>query len=214
MKRIYFFSLLGMIFLGQGVRADQAFWVRIDTKYSFQDMDLTCSDSTTPLQTFYFVGEVSGAGQVTHAELRDGTDDAMSVAVFNPEETSQVQVLMDSMGSLWVKSFVLDTTLLGWVMMNVTTYDGSPYTCVPQQSIASVSPESATFSFSQESATAYFTPVLHFEGTLSDGGDYSASMGFTESLFPVPTNNRRCEERSDEAVSWRLLRPFGLAMTK
>lgn len=183
MKRLIVFSVL---FVGQWLLADSVVWAKLIPKYSYQDIDMSCSDKTVPLNNFFFMARLNAAGNIIQAEIRDGDLYYLKRIVLTEEEFSGIKTSTDAIGELWLKTLPFSTRLIGWLIYNVGEGDPPQLGCRPLHKLATIAPGSTVFEFTPKDAGVYISPRRTFEGARADGKAYTVTMGFSQTALEIP----------------------------
>lgn len=186
-QKVYLLGLLFLLFKTVGGQADQIAWVQLDSRFSYQDPDLSCSDKTSPLKTLFLMVRLDNSEKVIKAELRDDGSWPLARIAFLPSEVLRIKMEKDVVGDYWIKELPLSTRLLTWMFFNLSSDPSPSMGCRPSQEFSKLSPEVSTFVFQQKSAVEYFSPSLAFQGVLRDGKAFFATLGLSQTLYLPPS---------------------------
>ena len=186
MKRFLLVAICGVFSLANSGFADDVFWMTLRPRYSYQDMDLSCSDKSNPLRNIYVMIQTDANDNVVRAQFQDDSTDPMSQIRFSNEERASIKVARDAIGDGWIQSLPLSTRLVAWAIYNMDSFGPSLLGCRPPQQLINIAPGSVTYEFVQKEANAYFSQVKTFEGQRADGKYYTIKMGFNQTLITAP----------------------------
>ena len=193
MKYLVLGLLLSGAFATKLTLADDITWVQLDPWFRYKDGKFSCSDSTDPsVRPMYLVAQVNSAMKVVYADFRETTFTlALRQIVFTANEMSEIKLEQDLLGDYVVKSLPLSARLINWLFFNMAPNTDilgfhNRFDCRPSNALATLSPNKAVFNFTRQGANSLYSPFQKFEGTLIDGGEYLAKLGFTQSKLENP----------------------------